>query len=142
MNIYFAGSIRGGRDMQPTYLDIITALKAGGHNVLSEHVGMDDLKEQLSDEQIFDRDIAWLQASDCLIADVTIPSLGVGFEVGTAVKINKPVLCIAKIHAQKVSAMITGCPVIEVGYYLTIPQAITLVLAFTQMIGGPNVDGR
>jgi nucleoside 2-deoxyribosyltransferase len=140
MNIYFAGSIRGGRDMQPTYLEIINALKADGHNVLSEHVGADDLKEQLSDDQIFDRDMAWLKSCDCLIADVTIPSLGVGFEVGTAVRNHKPVLCIAKIHAQKVSAMITGCPDIEIGYYLTTPQAITLVRAFTQIVEGPHVS--
>ena len=134
MKIYFAGSIRGGRDMQPTYLEIINALKADGHNVLSEHVGADDLKEQLSDDQIFDRDMAWLQSSDCVIADVTIPSLGVGFEVGSAVKIGIPVLCIAKTNSTKVSAMITGCPGIEIGYYFSLAQGITLARTFAGVI--------
>ena len=37
MNIYFIGSIRGGRINQPNYAEIVEILKQKG-NVLSRHV--------------------------------------------------------------------------------------------------------
>ena len=42
MKIYFAGSIRGGRDDADRYYDIINHLKKYG-DVLTEHVGNDAL---------------------------------------------------------------------------------------------------
>ena len=45
LNIYFAGSISGGRADQPLYGRIVNELKTYG-KVLSEHVANPDLKEK------------------------------------------------------------------------------------------------
>jgi nucleoside 2-deoxyribosyltransferase len=97
VNIYFGGSIAGGRDFLGTYRRIVDYLKSKGHDVPTEHVAQPDVLEQeksLSAEQIYTRDIEWLQASDCVISEVSNPSLGVGYEICYALRIGKPVLCI------------------------------------------------
>ena len=83
MRIYFAGSIRGGRDDADLYLKIIEHLKGFG-DVLTEHVGNNALTvagESIKDDiSIHDRDMDWLKDSDIIVAEVTNPSLGVGYE--------------------------------------------------------------
>lgn len=110
--IYFAGSIRGGRDDQALYVEIIELLRQYG-TVLTEHVGDESLTgdgETLSNRQLHDRDIAWLKRSECLIAEVTTPSLGVGYEIGKASEWGKPVLCLFRpSEGSLLSAMIAGC---------------------------------
>ena len=111
MKIYFAGSIRGGRDEEKTYLRIIDYLCSFG-DVLTEHVGYKDVEkseENHSDTYIFERDVKWLESSDVMIADVTVPSLGVGYEIGFAETLNIPILCLYNPKNKKpLSAMITG----------------------------------
>ncbi len=43
MKIYFAGSIRGGRDDSEIYFKIIEMLQATGADVLTEHIGSSEL---------------------------------------------------------------------------------------------------
>ena len=112
MKIYFCGSIRGGRQLATTYQKIITMLKAD-HQVLTEHLGDDNEIETkdriLSDRQIHDRDMDWIRQSDLVVAEVTIPSLGVGYEIGRAIELNIPVLCLFNASSdKKLSAMIAG----------------------------------
>ena len=111
MKIYFAGAIRGGRDDAGLYFDIIRRLGAYGR-VLTEHVGDSELSsfgEDGRDALIHERDLAWLRESDCLVAEVTVPSLGVGYEIGRAAEWGKPVLCLFRRNAgRSLSAMIRG----------------------------------
>ena len=112
MKIYFAASIRGGRDDIPTYFELIKLLQNHG-TVLTEHIGdqkLDKLGEtSLSDANIHDRDMRWLLRSDIIIAEVTNPSLGVGYEIGRAIENNKKVICLYKKNINKnISAMILG----------------------------------
>ncbi|KAB0354933.1 hypothetical protein FD755_022392, partial [Muntiacus reevesi] len=61
------------------------------------------------DRFIHDRDLAWLQQADAVVAEVTQPSLGVGYELGRAVALHKPVLCLFRPQSGRVlSAMIRG----------------------------------
>jgi hypothetical protein len=48
----------------------------------------------LNDAEILERDMQWLTQSQVVIAEVTQPSLGVGFEIARAITLNKPVLCL------------------------------------------------
>ena len=51
----------------------------------------------------------WLINSDIIIAEVTNPSLGVGYEIGRAIEHNKKIICLYRdIKNQKISAMIAG----------------------------------
>jgi len=110
MKIFFAGSIRGGRGMLPVYIQIIDMLKRQGHTVVSEHVASVELEEieaRISDEEIFNNDIGYIDECECLVADVTIPSIGVGYEIGYAVSKCKHVICIYS-RDSNVSAMVRG----------------------------------
>jgi len=112
MKIYFAGSIRGGRDDAQLYLEIIEYLKNFG-DVLTEHIGDDSISSYgesgMSDSDIHDRDMSWLIDSDIIVAEVTNPSLGVGYEIGRAIEHNKNVICLYRETNQKrLSAMISG----------------------------------
>lgn len=121
MNIYFAGSIRGGRGDAALYRSIIEHLSQYGP-VLTEHVGSEGLlptgEENLTDREIHDRDLSWLRSADIVIAEVTTPSLGVGYEIGRAVEMRKPVLCLFRSNPSKnLSAMIAGCGSVTVINY-------------------------
>lgn len=112
MNVFFSGSIRGGRQMLPTYRHICKFLRSMGLDVLSWHVAdleLEGKEAKMSEREIYDRDIGLLKRSDCLIAEVTIPSIGVGYEIcrGLGMGIGLPVLCIHKQGAN-VSAMLLG----------------------------------
>ncbi|MGV8172347.1 MAG: nucleoside 2-deoxyribosyltransferase [Candidatus Woesearchaeota archaeon] len=112
MKIYFAGSIRAGREDSLIYKEIISYLKKFGQ-VLTEHFGDDtivkEIGENLSDRKIHDIDMDWLLESDILVAEVTRPSLGVGYEIGRAVEHNKRILCLYRPNdVKKLSAMIAG----------------------------------
>ncbi len=111
MKIYFAGSIRGGRDDKELYLEIINLLGKYGR-VLTEHIGDKTLsaigEDGPTDEYIYDRDMAWLNEAAVVVAEVTTPSLGVGYEIGH-MEGKKPVLCLYREQdGKRISAMIGG----------------------------------
>lgn len=120
MNIYFAGAIRGGREDCALYLEIVELLKDYGH-VLTEHVAdaeLTALGETGSDREIHDRDLAWLKRADYLVAEVTAPSLGVGYEIGRATEWGTPVLCLFRPGSGRLlSAMIAGSDKVSVREY-------------------------
>ncbi|XP_060607824.1 putative 2'-deoxynucleoside 5'-phosphate N-hydrolase 1 [Ruditapes philippinarum] len=111
MKIYFCGSIRAGRQDAELYARLINQLRAYG-TVLTEHVGSKELEESektRTDKYIHDRDVDWLVESDAVVAEVTQPSLGVGYEIGRAVAMNKKILCLFRPSPDKrLSAMIAG----------------------------------
>jgi len=131
MRIYFAGSIRGGRDDVELYGRIIDLLSRHGH-VLTEHVGHLDLGEDdLSDEAIFQRDMAWLDKADALVAEVTVPSHGVGYEIARAETLNKPTLCLHRPGpGRRLSALIAGNPGIACRSYHELADLPPVLEAF------------
>jgi hypothetical protein len=127
MKIYFAGSIRGGRGDARIYGALIELLKGYGE-VLTEHIGNRSLKanrgEALDSRDIHDRDLNWLRSSDAAIAEVSMPSLGVGYEIAHAVQWGKDVLCLYNpARGKKLSAMIAGSPGVQVCEYRTLDDA-------------------
>jgi 2'-deoxynucleoside 5'-phosphate N-hydrolase len=125
MRIYFAGSIRGGREDWSLYKEIIRVLREYG-DVLTEHIGDPELSvtgEDLPDAEIHKRDLDWLRSCDYLVAEVTRPSLGVGYEIGKATEWGKRVLCIYRTSVTpKLSAMIAGCELVSLQAYDEVPQ--------------------
>lgn len=123
MKIYFAGSISAGRGNQEVYALIINILKKYG-TVLTEHIAdknltdLGEVTESITDKYIFDRDVSWLKESDVVVAEVTTPSLGVGYEIGLAESISKSVVCLfQKTEGKKLSAMLLGNSSLKVYTY-------------------------
>ena len=109
MKIYFSCSIRGVRHDPETPQLLIDHLKSHGE-VLTEHIGQvtEEFEADISEVEIFKRDVAWLQETDVVVAEVTGPSLGVGYEIGIAETLGKPILCLYEETGKKISAMILG----------------------------------
>lgn len=83
--VYFAGSIRGGREDAGLYRRLIQYIQKD-NIVLTEHIGDLSLSktESLGDSAIYEQDTAWLRESDLVIAECSTPSLGVGYELAYA----------------------------------------------------------
>ena len=134
MKIYFAGSIRGGRDDKDLYLQLIQHLAQYGQ-VLTEHVGDGNLTEigedGPNDEYIYKRDMDWVRQSDVVIAEVSTPSLGVGYEIGKAEDMNKKMLCLYRNQQNKrLSAMISGNSNVKIARYETLEDAVIHIDSF------------
>ena len=134
MKIYFAGSIRGGRGDVEIYSGIIAHLRSRGE-VLTEHVGNADLsssgEEGLTDTEIYRRDVGWIDESDVVVAEVSTPSLGVGYEIAMAEDLGKPVLCLFQESSdRRLSAMISGTRRSLVKTYRGIGEAVSAIDAF------------
>jgi hypothetical protein len=136
MQIYFSCSLTGGRTDQPIYAAIVASLLAQGHTVptaaLAQPGIMDD-EAIVAPEVVYDRDVRWVRASEALIAEVSTPSHGVGYEVALALGQGKPVLCLWREGA-RVSKMISGNrePGLTLGSYADEAEALRLVADFVR----------
>ena len=134
MRIYFACSITGGRQDEPVYQQIVEALLADGHDVPTAVFALprpEGPEANMESDEVFRRDTAWIESSDVLIAEVSTPSHGVGFEIGYALNVAKPVLCLHH-RTVPVSKMITGNPhkLLKVQAYADVSDAQGQVRAF------------
>jgi len=112
MNIYFACSITGGREFESVYQAIVRALTEDHHAVPTAHLaeaGVVALEAVIDPHEVYARDIAWIRDCDVLIAEVSRPSHGVGYEIGFSLGLGKPVLALFQ-EGRKVSKMISGNP--------------------------------
>lgn len=122
MDVYFCGSIRGGDADVGLYAELIDILGEHG-TVLTEHVGREDAHldpqvDESDDGTIHEQDMAWLRRADAVVAEVTAPSLGVGYEVGRAVEWETPVLGLYRPDGDHaLSAMIRGDDAVRVVEY-------------------------
>lgn len=117
--IYFAGSIRGGRIDAELYGRIIRYMQKSAV-VLTEHIGSPHLnlmEQGKRDRDIYDQDMGWLRESDVLIGECTCPSLGVGYELAYAEKIDKPCHIFYDRTKTQLSAMLTGNPYFHIHPY-------------------------
>ena len=123
MKIYFAGSIRGGRGDANLYKQIIELLGEYGE-VLTEHIGDEEISVHGSGfdpVHIFEQDTDWLREADVVIAEVTTPSLGVGYEIGLAESLEKRILCLYReTEDRSLSAMIAGNRNLSIAQYESI----------------------
>jgi hypothetical protein len=136
MKIYFAGAIRGGRSDAALYYEIVRQLRDYGE-VLTEHVGDTELGvlgQDIGDRLIHDRDLEWLRNSDYLVAEVSNPSLGVGYEIAKAAEWGKPVLCLYRPqNGRSLSAMIAGCAAVTVREYQNATELPEIFAAFLRL---------
>jgi 2'-deoxynucleoside 5'-phosphate N-hydrolase len=85
MNIYLACTVRGDRGSLRAVRELAALLDRQGHSILTRHLLADDVdsaESALTEQEVFERDVRWLDAADLLIADASGSSYGVGFEVG------------------------------------------------------------
>ena len=122
---YFGASIRGGREHVSVYEEIKYLLSNYGE-VLTEHVADKTLTSQgevtRKDEDIFARDVEWINEADVLVMECTGPSLGVGWETAYGQWKGKIVLWLynEKLAQRSLSAMVAGNPYVKLLRYRTL----------------------
>jgi nucleoside 2-deoxyribosyltransferase len=134
MNIYFACSITGGREFEPVYQAIVAALEADGHEIPTSHLASSEvthLEKIVNPREVYERDVAWIRAADVLVAEVSAPSHGVGYEIGYALGLGKSVLACHR-RDRAVSKMISGNPDpnLTLRGYETPEEAIGIIRTF------------
>jgi len=136
MKIYFAIPMISGKSPAVPYKEIRDFLVENGHQVLTEHLleeGAWESESQLPREFIFQRDISWLKEADLMIAEVSVPSLGIGFEIAYVLGLKKEMLCLA-LDGVRVSAMIEGNKNLTLIRYRDSQEALRAVRAFLEAI--------
>jgi len=136
MNIYFACSITGGREFESAYQEIVAALLADGHEIPTSHLAQAEVMENervLAPRDVYERDVNWIRNCDMLIAEVSVASHGVGYEIAFALGMGKRVLCLYQSN-RKISKMISGNSDnrIKVVSYSTLDDAIQQARNFIQ----------
>ncbi len=138
MKIYFACSITEGREYEKKYQAITQFLLDGGHEVPTAHLAESNTLEHehaIIPEDIYARDVNWILSSDILLAEVSVPSHGVGYEIGYALNTGKHVLCLHH-ESRAASKMITGNPhpLLTINAYENISQAFKKTHSFVNKV--------
>ncbi len=110
MELYFSCSLTGGRQDQPVYAALVGYLQAQGHTVFTAHLAQAasmDEEAGVDAHTVYARDVRWLDEAQAVIAEVSTPSHGVGYEIAYALLHGKPVLCLHRDEA-RVSKMLLG----------------------------------
>lgn len=145
MKIYFAGPIRGGRDGENKRVAkiIIEVLRKFG-TVLTEHIADETLSSlgetDINDGDIYQRDILWLREADLVVAEVSTPSLGVGYEIGVSESMGKKIVCLYR--GDNISAMICGNPYLTILEYNFIDLEEKITELMINFSGSGMDDGK
>ena len=127
MNIYFSGSIYGGRQKLDTYKKLIKELAKFG-TILDEEVADDNVlvkEANLSDNDVFESLVNRIKRADLIFAEITFPSLGVGYELGYADSQDKRIICVYdKNITPKVTTMLRGNKKLKIIPYTDIDEII------------------
>ena len=116
MRVYLACTVRGDRAGLSAARAIADRLQRHGHEVVNTHLLADDAdaaESQLTEEEVYRRDIERLSTCDVLVAEASGSSYGVGFEVGyilgRARHTGQQIIILYDVERRNlVSRMITG----------------------------------
>ena len=136
MRVYLCAAMTNADRKLADITALLAAVEEAGHQVPTRHIAAHNARELdlgLTDQELASRDLAWLEAADAVVAEVTTPSHGVGVEVTHAVHVGKPVLVIHREGAV-VSRLLTGLPGVQRATYATTDDAAQLALAFLQTL--------
>jgi 2'-deoxynucleoside 5'-phosphate N-hydrolase len=111
MKVYFAFTVFGERTSIDVARKIVEKLQDMGHEVLTKHLIRDDaaqLDGLIQPEEVYHRDMKWLNECDILIADVSGSSFGVGYEVSYILHSAQKKAILFYNKRSKVSRLATG----------------------------------
>jgi len=107
MKAYLAVPLVNNRDSNLAK-NIVQILKDLGCEIMSEWVLWDNPNPNLDPDGIYKRDYNAIKSCDCLIADISRPSIGVGMEIMLAKSLGKKIICL--YSDTKISNFLKGMP--------------------------------
>ncbi|MFH0749379.1 MAG: nucleoside 2-deoxyribosyltransferase [Candidatus Gottesmanbacteria bacterium] len=117
MRIFFAGPLTDLKNPETTkslYKDMASVAKTLGFDYFWAFLnGTDPIENpDVPSRDVYNRDIAELDASDIMIAYIGEATTGTGIEIEHAYYTGKPVIVLYE-QGKKVSRMLLGCPAIK-----------------------------
>lgn len=99
MKVYFSATITDDARYKKSYKQILSVLKGSGHDVFEYGSDQLDTSKIISQS---DEDILkihkeldkYLKQADVYIADISLPSVAIGYEISQAIAFKKPVLAL------------------------------------------------
>jgi len=97
MKIYFSATITDDKSVKNRYKEIINVLKENDHDVYqygSHKISPHELIHRSDNEimKVYKELDNYLKNSDIYIAEISEPSIGIGYEISQAIVLKKPVL--------------------------------------------------
>jgi hypothetical protein len=113
MKIYFGFTVAGNRSTIETARRVVRLLEEAGHEVLTRHLVDDNAWEadrKITPQDIYLRDLRWLEECDLFIAEVSGSSFGIGFETGYLLGASqkRAILFYRRDVESNISLLITG----------------------------------
>ncbi len=108
MKVYLSVPIIANRDLKKALL-LSKTIEAMGHEVVSKWVSEADPGYAITPLQVFARDTRGVENSDVLVAEISVPSHGVGMEIVLAYTHGKKIICLF-MKGAVISRMIRGIP--------------------------------
>lgn len=113
MKIYFGFTVAGDRSSIGAARRIVELLGRMGHDVLTRHLVDDNAWEKdrlITPNEVYLRDMKWLEQCDLFMAEVSGSSFGLGFETGylLGATSKKIILFYRRDMTVKISLLITG----------------------------------
>jgi nucleoside 2-deoxyribosyltransferase len=123
LRVYLAGPIVSGHDEELS--NALVAHIQGSHVVTNSAIAdPDSFDRDMTPTEIFNTARNALLSADAVIAEITRPSHGVGYELAVAANNEIPALCIYQASQEpKLSMMILGAPGMETAAYEDLPSA-------------------
>jgi 2'-deoxynucleoside 5'-phosphate N-hydrolase len=114
MQIFVAGAVTGGRPQIDALRHIVTAIQDSGHEPVNTHIAKQNIaayQHGMDAVCIWAKARAVLKEAAAVIAEVSTPSTGLGYELCLAAEmLGKPVLCLYKADTE-ISPVISGTQV-------------------------------
>ncbi len=151
IRVYCSGPIRGDVSFNDNYRSIIKEVAELGCLPLTEIAPADDPNRvdlnisDHSDRDIYNRDMDWLRSSHCVVAEVSAPSHGAGFEISYALFVmGVPVLALHCNRGNRLSAMLEGCdsPKLQVVHYSDTEEIKPHLVDFFHAVQKKRMDGK
>jgi len=113
MKVYFGFTVAGNRSSLEAAKRIVGVLQSMGHEVLTSHLVREDAWEadrSVAPQEIFARDMKWLEQCDLFVAEVSGSSFGLGFETGylLGATTKRTILLYQREVERTISLLITG----------------------------------
>jgi len=113
MKIYLGFTVAGDRSSVEAARKIVEVLEEMGHEVLTRHLVRDnawDLDRLINPQEVYRRDMKWLEQCDLFMAEVSGSSFGLGFDTGyqLGATTKRVILFYQRDVEKRLSLMITG----------------------------------
>lgn len=137
MILYCTGTKGSSQSDQKLLKNVIEFNESLGHTVLSESSSKFNSTIPLTENQVYKRNLKWIDGSKIVIAEISNSDLEIGIEIAYALFQRKiPVLALYIADAPKISSMLAGCdsPLLTIQKYRDVSEMQSIIKTYLSKI--------